>query len=165
MNRVVIDARGVNFGFPREHPVLHDVSIQVADEVVAVTGSSGSGKTTLLLCLAGILVPSAGEITVNGQQVSGGEPGSDQPGSDERSRIRRQHLGLVFQFSELVAELSLSENVALPLELLGESRRESRRAALELLEELGIGAHADRFPAQVSGGQAQRAAVARALVH
>jgi putative ABC transport system ATP-binding protein len=154
----VIDACDVTFAFPHEAPVLDRVSFRAVDEVVAVTGSSGSGKTTLLLCLAGILQPSAGAIAVGGEPLTG-------VGADERSRIRRQRLGLVFQYSELVAELTLAENIALPLELLGESRRAATQAARDLLAELGIDDVAGRYPAQVSGGQAQRAAVGRALIH
>jgi putative ABC transport system ATP-binding protein len=154
----VIDARDVTFAFPNEAPVLDRVSFRAVDEVVAVTGASGSGKTTLLLCLAGILRPSAGEIAVGGEPLTG-------VGADERSRIRRERLGLVFQYSELVAELTLAENVALPLELLGASRRAATHTARDLLVELGIDDVAGRYPAQVSGGQAQRAAVGRALIH
>jgi putative ABC transport system ATP-binding protein len=154
----VIDACDVTFAFPHEAPVLDRVSFRAVDEVVAVTGSSGSGKTTLLLCLAGILQPSAGAIAVGGEPLTG-------VGADERSRIRRERLGLVFQYSELVAELTLAENIALPLELLGEPRRAATQAARDLLAELGIDDVAGRYPAQVSGGQAQRAAVGRALIH
>jgi putative ABC transport system ATP-binding protein len=154
----MIDAHDVTFAFPHEAPVLDRVSFHAMDEVVAVTGSSGSGKTTLLLCLAGILQPSGGAIAVGGEPLTG-------VGPDERSRIRRERLGLVFQYSELVAELTLVENIALPLELLGESRRAATHAARDLLAELGIDDVAGRHPAQVSGGQAQRAAVGRALIH
>lgn len=154
----MIEARDVTFAFPNEAAVLDRVSFRAADEVVSVTGSSGSGKTTLLLCLAGILQPASGAIVVAGESLIG-------VGSDGRSRIRRERLGLVFQYSELVAELTLVENVALPLELLGESRRTATGAARALLDELGVGAVAKRYPSQVSGGQAQRAAVGRALVH
>jgi putative ABC transport system ATP-binding protein len=154
----MIDARDVTFAFPHEAPVLDRVSFHAMDEVVAVTGSSGSGKTTLLLCLAGILQPRGGAIAVGGEPLTG-------VGPDERSRIRRERLGLVFQYSELVAELTLVENIALPLELLGESRRAATHAARDLLAELGIDDVAGRHPAQVSGGQAQRAAVGRALIH
>jgi putative ABC transport system ATP-binding protein len=159
MNTTVICARALTFSFPQEdQPVLTATSFSAGSEVVAVTGASGSGKTTLLLCLAGILVPSSGEITVAGERLDGANEA-------ERSRIRRQKMGLVFQFSELVAELTLVENVALPRELLGESRRAALATARQLLDELGIAELADRHPGQVSGGQAQRAAVARALVH
>lgn len=158
MSGAVVDVHTATFAFPNEKPVFHKLSFSAANEVVAVTGASGSGKTTLLLCIAGILVPHDGQIWVRGKRMDG-------VSADERSRIRRQHLGLVFQFSELVAELSLVENVALPLELLGESQRVAKRLAHDLLDELGIADVASRFPAQVSGGQAQRAAVGRALVH
>lgn len=158
MSVPLIEVDALTFAFPRERPVLESISFTAGSEIVAVTGSSGSGKSTLLLCLAGILVPQTGRIAVAGQRLDGAA-------ADERSSIRRQHLGLVFQFSELVAELTLAENVALPLELLGSRRRAAAAAAHELLEELGIGELAGRYPAQVSGGQAQRAAVARALVH
>lgn len=158
MGGAAVDVRAVTFAFPNERPVLHKLSFSAANEVVAVTGASGSGKTTLLLCMAGILVPLEGQVRVCGKRMDG-------VSADERSRIRRQHLGLVFQFSELVAELSLVENVALPLELLGESRRVAKCLAHDLLDELGVADVASRFPAQVSGGQAQRAAVGRALVH
>lgn len=158
LGEYVIDAQDVTYAFPHEAPVLDRVTFRAADEIVAVTGSSGSGKTTLLLCLAGILEPSAGAISVGGEPMNGVD-------ADERGRIRRTRLGLVFQYSELVAELTLTENVALPLELLGESRRGAARAARDLLTELGVDDVAERYPAQVSGGQAQRAAVGRALVH
>ncbi len=158
MRENVIVAEALSFAFAHEYPVLNNVAISISDEVVAITGASGSGKTTLLLCLAGILVPSSGKITINGNVLHSAN-------SEERSRIRRENLGLVFQNNELVAELSLLENTALPLELLGQSRKIARREAHDLLGELGVGEIADRYPAQVSGGQAQRAAVARALVH
>lgn len=154
----LIDARGVVFAFPREEPVLRGVDLAVGREVVAVTGASGSGKTTLLMCLAGIHVVDSGSISVAGRRLDGAD-------LDERCRIRREELGLVFQFSELVAELTLAENVALPLELLGSRRRKALAIAVDLLGELGMADLADRYPSQVSGGQAQRAAVARALVH
>lgn len=155
----MIEAMGLTFAYPNESPALEEVSFQAAaGEVVAITGSSGSGKSTLLMCLAGILVPSTGTILIGGERVDG-------VNNDGRSRIRREHLGLVFQFNELIAELSILDNVALPLEILGEPRKKARNAAASLLEELGIFDLSQRYPAQVSGGQAQRAAVARAMVH
>ncbi len=153
-----VEAHGVHFAFPREREVLQGIDLSVGNEIVALMGASGSGKTTLLMCLAGILVPSSGTIRIVGESMDGKT-------LDERSKIRRERLGMVFQFSELVAELTLVSNVALPLELLGTPARAAARLAQETMNELGIGALADRYPSQVSGGQAQRAAIARALIH
>jgi putative ABC transport system ATP-binding protein len=138
---------------------LDGASLEVqAGEQVAIVGPSGSGKTTLLYCLAGIVVPTEGEVRLDGQGLSGR---SDA----ERARVRLERFGFVFQFAELVAELTLRENVELPVRLLGHSARQCRQRAEALMGRLGIGELADRLPAQVSGGQAQRCAVARALVH
>lgn len=154
----VIAAHGLSFGFPREDLVLNGVDLTVGHEVVALTGTSGTGKTTLLLCLAGILVPSSGAITVAGHHLH-------ELDLEGRSRVRRENIGLVFQFSEMIAELTLAANVALPLELTGTSAKAADAAARSLLTDLDLGELADRYPTQVSGGQAQRAAVARALIH
>lgn len=154
----LIEARGVTFAFPGEQPVLRGVDLSVGREVVAVTGASGSGKTTLLMCLAGVYEVDSGSISVAGRRIDGAD-------LEERSQARRELMGLVFQFSELVAELTLAENVALPLELLGHRRRPALVKAQEMLAELDLGGLGGRYPSQVSGGQAQRAAVARALVH
>jgi putative ABC transport system ATP-binding protein len=127
-------------------------------EVVAVMGPSGSGKSTLLHVLAGILRPDQGEIHVGRQRI-------DNLPDAARSRMRLKAFGFVLQFGDLVPELSLRENVELPLRLLKVSRAEAREKARNLLTELEIDDIADRRPGQVSGGQAQRAAVARSLVH
>jgi len=128
-------------------------------EVVAVMGPSGSGKSTLLHCLAGLLRPDAGEVVFDGRRV-------DQLSERERSALRLHRFGFVFQFGELVPELTLLENVALPVRLTRRAdRRTAARRAQEALAALGVGEVADRRAAEVSGGQAQRAAVARALVH
>lgn len=129
-----------------------------AGELVAVVGRSGSGKSTLLHCLAGIVTPTSGSVRFGGQQI-------DEWPERRRSDWRLRNVGLVFQFGDLVPELSLAENVALPLLLAGVERREVRRRAAEMLERLEIADLARRRPAEVSGGQSQRAAIARALVH
>jgi putative ABC transport system ATP-binding protein len=142
-----------------ETVALAGASVRVSpSEVVAVTGPSGSGKTSLLYCLAGLLTPSSGTVTLDGRDITHLSP-------EERALLRRTQFGFVFQFAELVPELSLRENVALPLELQGLARRAVAPRVEEALSLLGISEHADRRPRQVSGGQAQRAAVARALVH
>lgn len=142
-----------------ENPVLHGVHLQVEPgECVALMGPSGCGKSTLLLLAAGILAPDGGDIAVRGEELSG-------LSADGRAAVRRRGVGLVFQFGELVAELSLRDNVALAAELAGIRRRTAVAQAQDLLDAVGLGRLGDRLPGQVSGGQAQRAAVARALVH
>lgn len=142
-----------------ESPALADVSLAIAEsEIVALVGSSGSGKSSLLHCLSGLVRPTAGSVTVGGQRIH-------ELDHESSAAFRRQHLGFVFQFSELIPELTLSENIALPLELGGAPRREIRSRTDELIEALGIGDRANARPHHVSGGQAQRAAVARAVAH
>jgi putative ABC transport system ATP-binding protein len=137
---------------------LAGASIEVASgEIVAVMGASGSGKSTLLHCLAGILVPDAGDVRYRETRL-------DRLPERERSRLRREDFGFVFQFGELVSELSVRENVALPLRLGGMRRREADGRGLAWLERLEVEDVADRQPGEVSGGQRQRVAVARALV-
>lgn len=129
-----------------------------AGDTIGVTGRSGSGKSSLLYCLAGIVRPDAGRVTYAGRDLSTCD-------DDELSEIRRRDFGFVFQFGELVPELSLHENVSLPLRLNRVGRAETRERTLEIVEMLGIADCAHKRPGEVSGGQAQRAAVARALVH
>ncbi|WP_435125011.1 ABC transporter ATP-binding protein [Actinacidiphila sp. bgisy144] len=138
---------------------LSGASLNVRDgEMVAVVGSSGSGKSTLLHCLAGIVRPDKGTVDLDGFRI-------DRADDDQLSALRQTKFGFVFQFGELVAELSLLENVSLPLRFAGVGRRAAERRAAAMLESLGIAALGGRRPGQVSGGQMQRAAVARALVH
>jgi putative ABC transport system ATP-binding protein len=140
-------------------PALAGVDIEIrSGEIIALTGKSGSGKTSLLYCLAGILPPARGHVVYRGHDLA-------NLGDEEVSRLRREEFGFVFQFGELVPELTLLENVALPLRLKGISRRDADAQAHRYLEQLGIARQANKRPAQVSGGEAQRAAVARALVH
>ncbi|RSD14124.1 ABC transporter ATP-binding protein [Amycolatopsis eburnea] len=126
-------------------------------EVLAIMGASGSGKSTLLHCLAGIVRPDSGTISYGGADLVG----MDDKG---RSALRRNEFGFVFQFGQLVPELSCLENVALPLRLTGAKRKPAEAEATEWLARLEVDGLAKRRPGDVSGGQAQRVAVARALV-
>jgi len=128
-----------------------------AGEVVAVMGPSGSGKSTLLHCLAGIIKPDQGSVVFDGQDTA-------TLNDAGRSALRRAAFGFVFQFGQLVPELSCLENVALPLRLHGIERREAERTAMEWLQRLEVDAVARSLPGEVSGGEGQRVAVARALV-
>ena len=137
---------------------LAGVDVDLADgESLAVMGPSGSGKSTLLHCLAGILTPDAGVVTLRGTPLQG-------MSERERSMLRREHYGFVFQFGQLLAELPAVENVALPAMLLGMPRREAVEQARGWLVHLGLGGMEGRRPGELSGGQAQRVAVARALI-
>ena len=152
-----LEARGVALSFG-ETPALRGADLTVrAGEIVAVMGPSGSGKSTLLHCLAGILVPQAGEIHFEGRRI-------DALGENERSALRRDQFGFVFQFGQLVPELTCLENVALPLRLGGLRRRAAEAKAREWLDRLEVADVAGKRPGEVSGGQGQRVAVARALV-
>ena len=137
-------------------PVFTGVDLTLAaGEFVALLGESGVGKSTLLNCIAGLDAADAGSITVAGTAVGGlAEP--------ERARLRREHLGFVFQAFHLLPHLSVAENVALPLLLLG---RPDDARVQTLLVAVGLGGLGGRSPAQLSGGQLQRVALARALVH
>jgi len=124
----------------------------------AIMGPSGSGKSTLVHALAGVVRPGSGEVWFEDERL-------DLLSEAERSRRRLARMGMVFQFGDLVPELTLVENVMLPLQVLGEKARAARERALEMLDALGVAELADRRTGAVSGGQVQRAAVARALVH
>ncbi|ARE74805.1 ABC transporter ATP-binding protein [Streptomyces sp. NPDC059558] len=126
-------------------------------EVVAVMGPSGSGKSTLLHCLAGIVPPDSGSIAYAGRELTA-------MGDAERSELRRTEFGFVFQFGQLVPELTCVENVALPLRLTGVKRKEAERTALHWMERLQVEDLGAKRPGEISGGQGQRVAVARALV-
>ncbi|MEU5218872.1 ABC transporter ATP-binding protein [Streptomyces sp. NPDC020807] len=128
-----------------------------AGEVVAVMGPSGSGKSTLLHCLAGIVRPDAGTIAYDGRELTA-------LSDTARSALRRTDFGFVFQFGQLVPELTCVENVALPLRLNGEKRKAAEARAAEWLARLEVDAVASHRPGEISGGQGQRVAVARALV-
>ncbi|GIG26681.1 ABC transporter ATP-binding protein [Cellulomonas denverensis] len=128
-----------------------------AGESIAVMGPSGSGKSTLLHCLAGILVPDSGAVLLEGQGVHA-------MNERERSMLRRQRFGFVFQFGQLLSELPAVENVALAPMLNGAPRKEAMALAAQWLASLGLTGMEGRRPGELSGGQAQRVAVARALI-
>ena len=158
---VIMRARGLEMSFGRTH-ALRGVDLDLlAGEVLAVTGPSGSGKSTLLHVMAGVLVPDAGRVDYHGSDTT-----QDIAALDEaaRSRLRLNEFGFIFQFGQLLPDLSALDNVTIPLLLAGTPRRRALAQAREALGELGLSEHLDKRPTQLSGGQAQRAAVARALV-
>jgi putative ABC transport system ATP-binding protein len=139
-------------------PALSGASMDVrAGEIVAVMGPSGSGKSTLLHCLGAIVRPDAGRVVYAGREVSG-------LSDVDRSALRRSDFGFVFQFGQLVPELTCLENVALGLRLDGVRRRMAEQRARDWLDQLEVTDVAGKLPGQISGGQGQRVAVARALV-
>jgi putative ABC transport system ATP-binding protein len=142
-----------------EHPVLRGATATIRrGELVVLLGRSGSGKSTLLNLLAGIDLPSSGEVVIDGVPLS-------RLGERQRTLFRRDHIGFVFQFFNLIPTLTVEENLLLPLELKGKLRPADRQAALALLGEVGLGDRSGSFPDLLSGGEQQRLAVARALVH
>lgn len=127
-------------------------------EVVALLGASGSGKTTLLNLLSGIDTPDKGRVLINGVDIHAqGEPA--------RTLLRRQQLGFVFQFFNLIPTLTVAENVALPMELIGADEAAMQQRVSYLLDRVGLAQMQDRYPDTLSGGEQQRTAVARALSH
>lgn len=137
---------------------LRDVSLAVrAGEIVAVTGASGCGKSTLLHCLSGILRPDAGDVLFHDRSLNADNEAA-------RSRLRRTVFGVLFQFGQVVPELTAVENVALPLQLSGTRYRQAASTAHQWLDRLGVGELANIHPGAMSGGQQQRVALARALV-
>jgi putative ABC transport system ATP-binding protein len=139
--------------------VLRNLSIEFAQgEFVAIIGKSGTGKSTLLNLLSGIDQPDAGEIWINGFEISD---------LDERQRtlFRRREIGFIFQFFNLIPTLTVGENVTLPLELNGLDTQGARRVAQPLLRKVGLDDRWNTFPDRLSGGEQQRVAIARALVH
>ena len=144
-----------------ETPVLalNGVDLQIQDHAfVAVVGESGSGKSTLLHLLGGLDKPDEGEILVDGWSLTSAN-------EKELTQYRRTRLGFVFQFFNLLPTLNVLENVCLPLQLQGRKEKETRQRALELLEMVGLQHRVHHFVHQLSGGEMQRAAIARALIH
>lgn len=138
---------------------VRDVSLEVGKgEFVSIMGRSGCGKSTLLNLMGGIDRPTSGQVEVAGQRLDGlGERGL--------ATMRRTHIGIVFQFFNLIQNLSATDNIELPALVAGVPRAEVQRRRQELLESLGIGEVSRKFPGQLSGGQRQRVAIARALIN
>jgi putative ABC transport system ATP-binding protein len=140
-------------------PAVDRVDLEVrAGEAVAVMGPSGSGKSTLLNLIAGLDRPTSGTIIVAGQRI-------DTLSETAVARFRRREIGMIFQFFNLLDDLTVLDNVMLPAQLAGMRRSRARARAADLLQALGIEPHRDAYPARLSGGERQRVAIARALVN
>jgi putative ABC transport system ATP-binding protein len=140
-------------------PAVSHVSMEIASgESVAIMGPSGSGKSTLLNLIAGLDKPTSGAITVSGQRI-------DTLSETGVARYRRRQVGMIFQFFNLLDDMTVLDNVLLPAQLAGMPGRQARSRAGELLAALRIGQHRDAYPARLSGGERQRVAIARALVN
>jgi len=154
----VVSARGLGKRvdlLDGELVILEDIDLEIAaGEAVAVVGASGSGKSTLLALLAGLDVPSRGEVWLDGQPIS-------QLDEDGRARVRAARVGFVFQSFQLLPSLNALENVMLPLELAG--RNDAEPVARQILVRVGLGARLGHYPRQLSGGEQQRVALARAF--
>jgi putative ABC transport system ATP-binding protein len=152
----LIEARGIYKAFGQT-PALRGANVTAGQgEIFAIMGPSGSGKSTLLHCLAGIFAPDQGDVLFDGQVVNA-------MSEADRTRLRRTAFGFVFQFGQLVPELTAADNVALPLLLNRTKRKVAYQTADTWLDKLGIGDKGDRRTGELSGGEAQRVAVARAL--
>ncbi|MEU7750237.1 ABC transporter ATP-binding protein [Micromonospora sp. NPDC049101] len=159
MTTPLIELHEVTRRYDEGPPALRAVSLSVAPgEAVAILGPSGSGKSTMLNLVAGLDRPSTGTVTVDGVRV-------DQLGEAASARYRRARIGLVFQFFNLLDDLTVADNVMLPAQLAGMGRGTAQRRATELLGRLGVDRHAGAYPGRLSGGERQRVAVARALMN
>jgi putative ABC transport system ATP-binding protein len=158
----LVELRGVTKVYREgdaERAVLRGVDATIPrGELCALVGRSGSGKSTLLNLIGGIDVPTAGQVVVDGLSLADASEAA-------RTLFRRRHVGFVFQFYNLIPTLTVEENLRLPLELIGQPRDTVRARAGALLEELGLARRSRAFPEELSGGEQQRVAVARALVH
>jgi putative ABC transport system ATP-binding protein len=159
MTTPLIDLQGVSKRYGDGPPALDNLTLEVQPgEAVAVLGPSGSGKSTLLNLIAGLDRPSEGTVSVDGVRV-------DRLSEAGSALYRRQRIGIVFQFFNLLDDLSVLDNVLLPAQLAGVPRNRARSRAAELLSYLGIERHARAYPGRLSGGERQRVAVARALMN
>jgi putative ABC transport system ATP-binding protein len=157
MTTIILDAQHVGKAVETTEKltILQDISFQLNEgDSLAIIGSSGSGKSTLLGLLAGLDVPTEGEILLAGKPLS-------QMSEDQRASLRAEHVGFVFQSFQLLESLTAVENVMLPLEL--EGKKNARERAMELLQRVGLGERTHHYPKQLSGGEQQRVAIARAF--
>tara|TARA_Y100001949_G_scaffold147149_1_gene130965 strand:+ start:7606 stop:8292 length:687 start_codon:yes stop_codon:yes gene_type:complete len=158
MSTSILDARNLSKAVPSaegELAILDDVSLSLdKGDSLAIVGTSGSGKSTLLGLLAGLDLPTSGEVQLAGHLLGALD-------EDQRARVRAEHVGFVFQSFQLLDSLNALENVMLPLELHGRSNAQAK--ATELLDRVGLGARLHHYPRQLSGGEQQRVAVARAF--
>jgi putative ABC transport system ATP-binding protein len=155
----VIRLQNLTRRYPNSGAALDNVSLEIANrEFIAITGPSGCGKSTLLHLLAGLDTPSGGELYVEGLPLH-------RATEAQLTAYRRQKVGIVFQFFNLLPTMTVTENVSLPLLLQGESLATTRQRAFEVIELVGLADRAGHFMHQLSGGQMQRTAIARALVH
>lgn len=159
----IIELKQVYKDYPRAghaQTVLHGIDLDVVSgEFLAIVGPSGNGKSTLLNLLTGIDHPSRGQVIVNGAALH-------KLSNEKLTRWRGANVGIVFQFFQLLPTLNLLQNTVLPMDFLGNlPKRQRQQRAMQLLERVGLADAADRLPSQVSGGQQQRAAIARALAN
>ncbi|MBW3085297.1 Lipoprotein-releasing system ATP-binding protein LolD [Austwickia sp. TVS 96-490-7B] len=158
---MLLQAENLTMAFPDgDHwrTIFEDVSFSVpSGGSLALTGVSGCGKSTILNILGGLIVPTAGRVLIEGKEISG-------LSLAQQSKLRSQRIGFIFQEWNLVSYLSALDNVALPLQLTGERRHKARRRAHDALQHVGMDSLASSFPENLSGGEQQRVAVARALV-
>ena len=157
MEEVIISAKDIKKAYGKTH-ALRGASLEVKKgEVLAIMGPSGSGKSTLLHSLAAIISVDSGEIRLNSKRI-------DKLPDDKRSILRRTMFGFVFQFGQLVPELTVEDNVALPLLLNKKDKKEAYKKAKRWIAEVGLSGKENNLPGELSGGQAQRIAIARAMV-
>lgn len=157
MSEIIISAKDIKKAYGKTH-ALRGASLEVKKgEVLAIMGPSGSGKSTLLHSLAAIISVGSGEIRLNGKRI-------DKLPDDKRSILRRTMFGFVFQFGQLVPELTVEDNVALPLLLNKKDKKEAYKKAKRWIAEVGLSGKENNLPGELSGGQAQRVAIARAMV-
>ena len=155
----LVQLSGVTKRYDSGAAAVDEVSLQIgAGEAVAVMGPSGSGKSTLLNMIAGLDRPTSGTVTVAGQRI-------DRLSETGVARFRRDRVGMIFQFFNLLDDLTVADNVLLPAQLAGMAKAQARARANELLARLGIERYRQAYPARLSGGERQRVAIARALVN